>query len=216
MPFDDDQLTKLRTPLAPDLVSQRQQAGRSLSYLEGFEAINQANDILGYDGWSHTISRLDYNPDIKSYMALVLVEVHDPSGVTLCRHEDVGCGIVQGDRAEGHETAMKGAVTDAMKRALRCLGDQFGNVLYDKTSDLHRRAGQQQTSQQAAPHRAATMSPGAFSTAPAFGPAQLKSEVTGLLAKDTDGAALLKKTADEMSPEELDKALTWLRHRAKR
>ncbi len=151
MPFDDDQLAKLRTPLAPDLVSQRQQAGRSLSYLEGFEAINQANDILGYDGWSHTISRLDYNPDIKSYMALVLVEVHNPSGVTLCRHEDVGCGIVQGDRAEGHETAMKGAVTDAMKRALRCLGDQFGNVLYDKTSDLHKRAGQQQTSQQPPP-----------------------------------------------------------------
>lgn len=52
--------------------------------------------------------------------------------------------------------------------------------------------------------------------ASAFRPAQLKSEVAGLLAKDTDGAALLKKTADEMSPEELDKALTWLRNRTKR
>lgn len=114
--------------------------------------------------------------------------------------------------------------TKAIGRALAALGygTQFALDLGDdgadddKTSDLHKRAGQQQTAQQPTPHRPATISTGASSTASAFGPAQLKSEVTGLLAKDTDAAALLKKTADEMSPEELDKALTWLRHRAKR
>jgi hypothetical protein len=51
--------------------------------------------------------------------------------------------------------------------------------------------------------------------ASAFGPAQLKSEVTGLLAK-TPTARPCSKTADEMSPEELNKTLTWLRNRAKR
>lgn len=31
---------------------------------------------------------------------------------------------------DAHENARKGAVTDAMKRAARCYGDQFGNALY--------------------------------------------------------------------------------------
>lgn len=213
MPFSDEQLGRLRTPLAVDLVSQRQQSGRSLSYLEGFEAINQANDILGYDGWSHTISRLDYNADIKTYMAVVLVEVHDTNGVTLCRHEDVGCGIVAGERPEGHETAMKGAVTDAMKRALRCLGDQFGNVLYDKTSDLHKQAGQQsrtpQQARPAAPHPAqAQQSP--------ISAAQLKSILVGLLAKDAEGAGKVPKLVEDMSETELVKTTEWLRARASR
>ena len=39
---------------------------------------------------------------------------------------------------QGHETAHKGAVTDALKRALRSYGDQFGNSLYGDgaTGDL--------------------------------------------------------------------------------
>ncbi len=36
------------------------------------------------------------------------------------------------DTPEAHEAAYKGAVTDAMKRALRHFGDQFGNRLYDR------------------------------------------------------------------------------------
>ena len=34
------------------------------------------------------------------------------------------------DNADGHETAIKGAVTDGMKRALRSFGVQFGNGFY--------------------------------------------------------------------------------------
>ena len=34
------------------------------------------------------------------------------------------------ETADGHETAVKGAVTDGMKRALRSFGDRFGNGLY--------------------------------------------------------------------------------------
>ncbi len=38
---------------------------------------------------------------------------------------------------EAHEHAEKGAVTDAMKRALRTYGAQFGNGLYgDGTADI--------------------------------------------------------------------------------
>jgi recombination DNA repair RAD52 pathway protein len=37
---------------------------------------------------------------------------------------------------QSHETAIKGAVTDGIKRALRSFGDQFGASLYDKDANL--------------------------------------------------------------------------------
>ena len=47
---------------------------------------------------------------------------------------DVGFHPVTDESAEGHETAFKGAVTDALKRALRSFGDRFGNGLYTESS----------------------------------------------------------------------------------
>ena len=43
---------------------------------------------------------------------------------------DVGFHAVTEETADGHETAIKGAVTDGLKRALRSFGDRFGNGLY--------------------------------------------------------------------------------------
>ena len=43
---------------------------------------------------------------------------------------DIGFNAVAEDNADGHETAIKGAVTDGMKRALRSFGVQFGNGFY--------------------------------------------------------------------------------------
>ena len=43
---------------------------------------------------------------------------------------DIGFHAVTDETADGHETAIKGAVTDGMKRALRSFGDRFGNGLY--------------------------------------------------------------------------------------
>ena len=43
---------------------------------------------------------------------------------------DVGFHPVTDESAEGHETAFKGAVTDALKRVLGSFGDRFGNGLY--------------------------------------------------------------------------------------
>ena len=41
------------------------------------------------------------------------------------------------ETVEGHDTAYKGAVTDALKRGLRSFGDEFGNSLCvdDVTTD---------------------------------------------------------------------------------
>ena len=47
---------------------------------------------------------------------------------------DVGFHPVTDESADGHETAFKGAVTDALKRVLRSFGDRFGNGLYTGSS----------------------------------------------------------------------------------
>ena len=60
-----------------------------------------------------------------AYSAVVRVSVPGAPSRT-----DVGFQPVAVESPEGHETAFKGAVTDALKRALRSFGDRFGNGLY--------------------------------------------------------------------------------------
>ena len=130
---------KLGQPLDASLVSQRRGRGnRSVSYLEGRTVIDQANRIFGHGGWGHevvgevTLRDLDQvNTQtgevrrIRAYSATVKVTVPGAPPRT-----DVGFQPVAEETAEGHETAFKGAVTDALKRGLRTFGAQFGNSLY--------------------------------------------------------------------------------------
>ena len=130
---------KLAQPLDASLVSQRRgRSNRNFSYVEGRTAIDQANRIFGFGGWGHevvgdvTLRDLDQvNPQtgevkrIRTYSATVKVTVPGAPSRT-----DVGFQPVSEETAEGHETAFKGAVTDALKRALRTFGAQFGNALY--------------------------------------------------------------------------------------
>ena len=62
------------------------------------------------------------------------VEVTVESYGNFVEREDVGFGDQRGTSAVAvYEMAYKEAVTDALKRALRSFGNQFGNALYDKT-----------------------------------------------------------------------------------
>ena len=124
---DEDIAKLLGQPLDPALVSQRQgRGGRMVDYLEGYSAIDQANRIFGYDGWSLHVDSLTYHA-AGFWYATVTVEA---LGV---RRQDTGWVDLEGNSVEAHDTAMKGAVTDAMKRCFRTFGNQFGNSLYAKT-----------------------------------------------------------------------------------
>ena len=129
----------LGQPLDPTLVSQRKgRAGRTYDYLEGHAVIDQANRIFGFGGWGYevvgdvTLRQIE-NVDTKTgevkttsfYSAPVRVTVPGAPPRT-----DIGFNAVVEDNADGHETAIKGAVTDGMKRALRSFGVQFGNGFY--------------------------------------------------------------------------------------
>ncbi len=129
----------LAQPLDPALVSQRKgRGGRKFDYIEGHTAIDQANRIFGFGGWGYeligdvtmrqiesTDSRTGEVTRSAAYSAMVRVTVPGAPSRT-----DVGFQAVTGEPADGHETAFKGAVTDALKRALRSFGDRFGNGLY--------------------------------------------------------------------------------------
>ena len=51
MSFTDEQIAALKAPLAREHVKEREQAGRKLSYIEGWTAIAEANRIFGFDAW---------------------------------------------------------------------------------------------------------------------------------------------------------------------
>ena len=130
---------KLAEPLDEGLVSHRKGRGnRAFAYLEGRTAIEQANTVLGYAGWGYELvgdvtlregesvdPRTGEAKPWRAYAATVRVTVPGSQP-----RVDVGFQAVADDTVEGHETAFKGAVTDALKRALRSYGAQFGNSLY--------------------------------------------------------------------------------------
>ncbi|GAA6027114.1 hypothetical protein JCM8097_002401 [Rhodosporidiobolus ruineniae] len=129
----------LNKTLCPELIQTRKAGGGgSVSYLEGWRAINLANDIFGYNGWYTDIKYLeadfiDYNPETQRYnmgvTAIVRVRLQDGAS-----HEDVGYGKLENTKykGEGLDKCKKEAVTDALKRALRHFGKLLGNCLYDK------------------------------------------------------------------------------------
>ena len=126
----------LAGPLDPKHVSERSQAGRTLSYIEGWHAITEANRIFGFDGWVRETISMDCvhsgknakGNDACTYVAKVRITAGD------IVREGTGAGHgFSKQPGDAHESAVKEAETDAMKRALMTFGNKFGLALYDKT-----------------------------------------------------------------------------------
>ncbi len=138
MSFTDQQTDALKAPLDRKHVKGRTQAGRTLSYVEGWHAIAEANRIFGFDAWDRETAdlrtlgeRLVGDKHRVSYMARVRITVR-AGGKVIVRD---GCGYGSGidkDLGQAHESALKEAETDAMKRGLMTFGNPFGLALYDK------------------------------------------------------------------------------------
>uniref|UniRef100_A0A7S1TED3 Uncharacterized protein n=1 Tax=Compsopogon caeruleus TaxID=31354 RepID=A0A7S1TED3_9RHOD len=115
--------------------------GVRLTYLEGWRAVDKANDIFGFNGWSCSVSSLELDfveekpggngrPRFTACAsAVVRVTLRDGSF-----HEDSGSGLAEGMPSKGEAIgkAKKEAVTDARKRALKNFGNALGNSLYDR------------------------------------------------------------------------------------
>ena len=170
----------LGQPLDPELVSQRKgRGGKSFDYLEGHAVIDQANLIFGYGGWGYelagdvTLRRIEtVNPQTgevkveQGYSAPVRVSVAGALPRT-----DLGVHPVTEDNFDGHDTAMKAAVTDGMKRAFRSFGVQFGNGFY---------GDQPQVGNQPQPQRVPAPSNGRSGQAQANGKGRNESQIEKL------------------------------------
>lgn len=141
MSFSDKQIAELQKKLDAGHVRPPQQFGPKGDYLEGWHVIAEANRIFGFDGWAYEavdtkcvsesarkIGKAQKDGWGVTYTSRVRVTV---SGIV---REDFGAGHgYDVDLGLAHESAVKEAVTDALKRALRTFGNPFGLALYDKS-----------------------------------------------------------------------------------
>lgn len=203
--FTDTQKAALAADLDRKAVRQRAQAGRQLSYIEGWHAIAEANRIFGFDGWTRetvelravTESPRKIGKDERqrdgwavSYIAKVRITVF--AGDMLITREGAGSGHgIDVDLGQAHESALKEAETDAMKRALMTFGNPFGLALYDK--------GQTHVSDAPAPAKAEPHAPAKAEPVNATKSAKLASEMIAelqhLKAMNSDQSAFKRWTA---------------------
>ncbi|KAL1627629.1 DNA repair protein rad52 [Neofusicoccum ribis] len=131
--------SRLDKQLGPEFISSRKgPSGRTLYYLPAEKAINLANEVFGFNGWSSSIrdTTIDFIDQSQSsgkvslgLSVIIRVTLKDGS-----YHEDIGYGHIENctGKAAAFEKAKKEAATDALKRALRTFGNVLGNCLYDK------------------------------------------------------------------------------------
>lgn len=139
----DEVIHELNRPLDARHVKSRSQSGRSLSYVEGWWVIAEANRIFGFDGWQReTIEMREVRPPelVKSsngketWRVGFIAKVRVTVGGVIREGTGFGAGALP-DLGEAYESAIKEAETDAMKRAFMTFGNPFGLALYDKAQE---------------------------------------------------------------------------------
>ena len=144
--FTAEQVEALAAPLDRSRISSREQGRGRVNYLQSWVVINEANRIFGFDGWQRQtlssscvaqaerpIGREQKPGWGVTYTARVRISVQAGSMGLLIR-EGTGAGHgIDTDLGLAHESAIKEAETDAMKRALVTFGNPFGLALYDKS-----------------------------------------------------------------------------------
>jgi DNA recombination protein Rad52 len=152
MALTDTQVRQLRAKLDAKYVKSRNANGTDLHYVEGWHVIAEANRIFGYDAWdrrtlaSHCVwTGASGGYHAAAYTAKVRVSVR-AGDVTIVR-EGSGTGEAKAlTPGRAHELALKGAETDATKRALATFGNPFGLALYDPEQVGVRKARSQKAS----------------------------------------------------------------------
>ena len=141
--MDNKTIEELKKKLDPKHVAARKQGGAQVSYIEGWHAIAEANRIFGFDAWMRETVFLNVVSERErkigqqqkegwgvTYIARVRITVGD------IIREGVGAGHgIDVDLGQAHESAIKEAETDAMKRAFMTFGNPFGLALYDKSRE---------------------------------------------------------------------------------
>ena len=112
--------------------------GATISFVEGWHAVAEANRIFGYDSWDRQTQSPQciwsdrQRGQIECFYS-TKVRITVRAGDTITIREGIGTGFGRSASTEmAHEIALKAAETDATKRALATFGNPFGLALYDK------------------------------------------------------------------------------------
>ena len=138
MALTDTQTASLKAKLKRRHVKVRESCGASISYVEGWHAIAEANRIFGFDSWDRQTvaprchwTHLQHGENLCFYSTKVRITVR--AGDTVTVREGIGTGFGRAPHPElAHDIALKAAETDATKRALATFGNPFGLALYDR------------------------------------------------------------------------------------
>lgn len=147
MTFSQIQTKFLRAKLKRRYVKTRDANGETLSYIEGWHAISEANRIFGFEHWDRQTLvpqchwTLHQSGQVLCFYS-TKVRISVRAGASLTVREGLGTGVGRSHQAEiAHDMAIKAAETDATKRALATFGNAFGLALYDPTKSQVSRLG---------------------------------------------------------------------------
>ena len=139
------QVETLLRPIKPKRVLQ----ANGQSHIPAYDIAAHLNRIFGFGGWEKEILDLRLVTEAETttkgyegkpgkpawavtYSCTMRLTIKDPSGVVVARYEDGACGSsTQPQRGEAHDMALKSAISYALKRCAKDLGDQFGLSLYN-------------------------------------------------------------------------------------
>lgn len=115
-------------------ISQREgPGGRTFSYIPWTETVRRLNSVFGLDGWDISEPVVSYNDGVYTVALALHVSVEygegETSGYFDKRVPGVGSAVARG---QGDDNASKAALSDAISRAAKLLGDQFGFFLYEE------------------------------------------------------------------------------------
>lgn len=154
----------MKTELDKDLDPARvktKPGGGNKSYLAEHDVVRTANRIFGYGRWGTEIVEMVHLGTVQMKNAKGEEGWYTGYRCTV-RLTVVGCVPVDGEgygdafekqwsaQITTHELAVKEAESDAIKRAFKKWGDQFGLILYAKAEDLRRIEAEKHAEQEAA------------------------------------------------------------------
>lgn len=127
----------------------RVMVAQNQSHLPAFDVVAHLTRIFGFEGWDKEILDISLvsetlghplKPDKKqwyvTYRCLMRLTIRDPHGNVVKVIEDGATGTASNlpDLGDAHDFAYKNAISYAIKRCAKDLGDQFGLSLYNKGS----------------------------------------------------------------------------------
>jgi recombination DNA repair RAD52 pathway protein len=120
-------------------------------YIEAHHAIQEANRVFGFDGWANRIIKSSVSCEQEGqdkygntqyevcYSVVVEIEVRgfsDKGEIISAFRQGTATGSGFSKRlSDAHDSALKTAESDGIKRALKNFGNRFGLALYDDSRE---------------------------------------------------------------------------------